>query len=116
FSSCTKTFVPLAMFELLKSPIGRLRILGLIEGITLLLLVFIGMPLKYFMDSPDFVRIMGPIHGAAFGVFVMVALGLCVTYGRQFRKHLWKILLASFIPFGNFYVDSKILRNWQEER
>jgi hypothetical protein len=31
--------------------IGRLRLVAFLEGISLLILVFVGMPLKYYLDS-----------------------------------------------------------------
>jgi integral membrane protein len=95
---------------LLSSPVGRLRILGWVEGITLLLLIFIGVPLKYFLQKPGFVQAMGPVHGAAFLLFLFSALSVGVTYGWTFRKTTWKVILACFIPFGTFYIDHKILR------
>jgi hypothetical protein len=40
------------MIELLKSKIGRLRIVTFLEGISLLVLVFIGVPFKYWLSNP----------------------------------------------------------------
>ena len=62
---------------------GRFRIAGIWEGISLLLLVFIAMPLKYFADISSTVAIMGMIHGILFPLYLiaMVHLGL-VKSGR----------------------------------
>jgi len=38
--------------HLLKTPLGRLRIIGFIEGISYLVLLFIAMPLKYWAGLP----------------------------------------------------------------
>ena len=40
-----------------------LRILGNVEGVSYLLLLFIAMPLKYAYDMPMAVKITGMAHG-----------------------------------------------------
>ncbi|MFM9955037.1 MAG: DUF3817 domain-containing protein, partial [Opitutaceae bacterium] len=37
----------------LKTPLGRLRVIGLWEGVSFLVLLVIAMPLKYFAGWPD---------------------------------------------------------------
>jgi sporulation protein YlmC with PRC-barrel domain len=37
---------------LLTSPLGRLRVIGIVEGVSFLLLLFIAMPLKYLAGKP----------------------------------------------------------------
>ncbi|UOQ64642.1 DUF3817 domain-containing protein [Hymenobacter volaticus] len=44
---------------MLKSAIGRLRLLGLLEGISLLLLIGVAVPLKYLSANPSLVRALG---------------------------------------------------------
>jgi integral membrane protein len=96
--------------ELLKTKIGQLRIVAFLEGISLLVLVFIGMPLKYWLSSPTMVKTMGPIHGVLFLLFVVSTIGVAVNQNWSFKTTTWKVLLSSFIPFGTFYIDKKILR------
>ena len=48
---------------MLSTPIGRLRAIGLIEGISFLLLLFVAMPLKYFAGFSTAVKITGMAHG-----------------------------------------------------
>ncbi|MCI9845533.1 DUF3817 domain-containing protein [Flavobacterium pectinovorum] len=97
------------MTHLIKTNIGRLRILGFLEGISLLILVFIAVPLKYILAQPAGTKIMGPIHGALFLLFIFNALSVGVEQRWSFKNTTWKVLLACIIPFGTFYVDSKIL-------
>ena len=96
--------------ELLKSKIGQLRVIAFLEGISLLVLVFIGMPLKYWLSNPTMVKTMGPIHGILFLLFVVSTIGVAVDQNWSFKTTTWKVLLSSFIPFGTFYIDKKILR------
>lgn len=97
------------MIYLFKTPIGRLRILGFLEGISLILLVFVAVPLKYFFHDPTLVRMLGPVHGLLFCLFVFITLSVGVSYRWSFSKTTWKVLLACIVPFGTFYIDKHIL-------
>ncbi|MCF0072781.1 DUF3817 domain-containing protein [Dyadobacter sp. CY261] len=101
------------MFQLLKTPIGRLRILGFLEGISLIVLVFIAVPLKYWGGQPALVKLIGPIHGLLFTLFVLTTLSAGVTYRWKFSETSWKVLIACIVPFGTFYVDRYILAREQ---
>ncbi|WP_022824638.1 DUF3817 domain-containing protein [Hymenobacter norwichensis] len=98
---------------MLKSPIGRLRLLGLLEGLSLLLLVGVAVPLKYLSHDPSLVRAIGPVHGLLFLLFVLNTLRVGVEYHWRFATTTWKVLLACVVPFGTFYVDRKILAPMQ---
>ncbi len=97
------------MMKYLVTPLGRLRLLGFLEGTSLLILLFIAMPIKYMLDNPLMVKIVGQIHGILFILFVLQTIQTTIEYRWKFTSVTWKVLLASFIPFGTFYVDSKIL-------
>ena len=97
------------MTKLLRTNIGRLRIIGFLEGISLLCLLFIAMPLKYYWHNPQATRVMGTIHGALFLLFVFNTLSVGVEQRWKFATTTWKVLLACLIPFGTFYIDGKIL-------
>lgn len=89
--------------------IRQLRLVALLEGVSLGLLVFVGMPLKYALHMPLFVRIMGSVHGILF-------LAFASTLYRASLEHAWprrRSLAAlgwSFVPFGAFVLD-RSLRN-----
>jgi integral membrane protein len=97
------------MKQLLSTNIGRLRIIGFSEGISLLILIFVAVPLKYIGHHPSVVKAMGPIHGALFLLFIVNTVSVGVEQKWQFKTTL-KVLLACIIPFGTFYIDRKILR------
>ena len=80
---------------MLQSSIGRLRLLGIAEGVSLLLLLFVAMPLKYMAGQPEPVKILGWIHGL---LFVLFAIGAFVVYFEKkwpFRKLVF-VLSAAF--------------------
>ncbi|PIF45833.1 integral membrane protein [Chryseobacterium sp. 52] len=97
------------MIDLLKTKIGRLRILAILEGISLLTLVFVAVPVKYWLGNPSLVRVMGPVHGTLFLLFLFNTLSVGVEKQWKFKETTWKVILACFIPFGTFYIDKKIL-------
>jgi integral membrane protein len=96
------------MFRL-TSALGRLRLLGLAEGLSLLILVGIAVPVKYVGHDPTLVRTIGPVHGLLFLLYVLNTLRVGVEYGWRFRQTTWKVLLACIVPFGTFYIDHRIL-------
>lgn len=97
------------------TPIGYLRLFAFLEGISLLVLVFIAVPLKYLFHNPGWVKNIGPVHGALFLLFVVNALRVGIEQKWKFRETTWKVIVACFIPFGTFYLDFKLLRNIQME-
>lgn len=100
--------------NLLKTNIGRLRIIGFLEGISLLILLFIAMPMKYFFNNPDATRLIGSVHGALFLLFIINTLSVGIEQNWKFGT-TWKVLIACVIPFGTFYIDSKILSKINQE-
>lgn len=85
-------------------PINILRVTGIADGISLITLLFIAMPLKYFGDIPTAVTVVGALHG---GIFVAYALSILFTQLRvQWHIGLsFLAVLVAFIPFGNFIFD-----------
>ena len=103
------------MIHLLKTKTGRLRIIGFMEGVSLLALLFIAMPMKYLMGYEHATRIPGTIHGALFLLFIFNTLSVGVEQNWKFRTTTWKVLLACIIPFGTFYIDRKILSHVKDK-
>lgn len=85
------------------------RTIGIMEGISFLVLLGICMPLKYFAGIPEAVKIVGWAHGLLFvlyvGAVVQAKFILKWTY-----KQVFFALVASVIPFGPFVVDRQYLK------
>ncbi|WP_317048755.1 DUF3817 domain-containing protein [Hymenobacter sediminis] len=60
--------------SLLRTSLGRLRVVGFLEGISFLVLLGIAMPLKYLLGQPEAVRIVGMAHGVLFVAYVLLVL------------------------------------------
>jgi len=103
------------MTKFFTTPTGRLRLYAFLEGISLLVLVFIAVPLKYILHNPTWVKAIGPIHGALFLLFIFNALRTGIEQKWKFGETTWKVIVACFIPFGTFYIDWKILRAIENE-
>ena len=101
--------------SLLHSKIGRLRLLALLEGVSLLLLVLVSVPFKHLFGISKLSTILGPIHGILFLLFVMNTLSAGVEYKWRFKQTTWKVLLACLVPMGTFYIDYKILKPIHEK-
>ena len=84
-----------------------LRIVGLLEGLSFLVLLGIAMPLKYMADSPRAVEIVGALHGFLFVLYVILALVVTVVCKLPWWR-LVQALLASLIPAGTFWFDRKL--------
>ncbi|KSU61499.1 hypothetical protein AS034_14220 [[Bacillus] enclensis] len=96
---------------MLKSAIGRFRLSAFIEGASLLVLLFIAMPLKYMAGVPEAVTVVGSLHGFFFVVYVLV-IGYTTLKIRWHFKWAAGALAAAFIPFGNLVLDRYIKRSF----
>ncbi len=89
-----------------------LRILGFLEGVSLLILVFVAVPMKYIYGNHQLSKTLGPVHGALFILFLIVAVLVGLQQRWPFKTYLI-VFIACFIPFGTFYLDSKIFSKIQ---
>jgi integral membrane protein len=86
------------------------KIIALLEGLSLLTLLFFAMPMKYAFDQPIYVRIIGMAHGLLFISYIIMAIMLKFEENWNAKKSAI-ICFASVIPFGTFYIEKKYLRN-----
>lgn len=90
-----------------------LRGMALLEGTSLILLLFVAMPLKYQFGLPEAVKLVGPIHGVLFIGF-NVMLAVYALKGRLTEMQAFKGFIASFVPFGTFIYKAKMLKSIQD--
>ncbi len=93
--------------------LGRLRLTGILEGLSFIILLLIAMPLKYLGGKPEMVRIIGMAHGVLFLLYITLVAHAKLQYQWSWKRMFW-LWVASVIPFGTFYVDYKVLR-FQED-
>lgn len=86
-----------------------LRIVGLLEGLSFMLLLFVAMPLKYIWGQPSAVRVVGMGHGVLFVALVLLVLQVGVGRGWSWKRCFFGIA-AAFVPFGPFVFDATVRR------
>jgi integral membrane protein len=94
--------------KLLKTALGRLRIVAFIEGCSYLLLGFT-MILKYQFAMPQPNYIVGLAHGILFVIYIVLLLQVSFIHRWNLLK-IFLAFLASLIPFGTFYADKVLFR------
>ena len=84
------------------------RTLAYVTGVLLIVLVFVGLPLKYIGDKDVVVSVVGFAHGWLYMVYVLVTLLLSL---RQRWSILMTVLvaLAGTIPFAAFFAEHKVV-------
>ena len=95
--------------NLLKTSIGRLRIIAFLEGVSYLILLFIAMPMKYLAGMPMMVRQVGMAHGVLFIAYLFAVLHVMIDK----KWSVWKGVIAvgaSLVPLGTFILDAKMLK------
>jgi|SRR5688572_25752897 integral membrane protein len=95
------------------SRIRGLRIVGILEGISYLVLLGIAMPLKYFFGFPEAVKFTGWAHGVLFMAYIPAVFLARKTMNWGFT---WTVLAlkASLFPFGTFILDKYLVRREKE--
>jgi integral membrane protein len=92
---------------MLSSPVGRLRLLGMIEGLSFLVLLFVAMPIKYIADDPTWVRHVGMTHGLLFIAFCFSLYDAKSSEEWSLRQALVPFV-AALVPFGPFLIDRRL--------
>lgn len=84
------------------------KIVGILEGLSLLALLFIAMPMKYMMGDPSWVRVVGAAHGFLFMFYIALVVVLASEESWAKKKMILAFILSS-VPFGTFYFDRKYM-------
>ncbi|HEX8462904.1 MAG TPA: DUF3817 domain-containing protein [Segetibacter sp.] len=92
-----------------KGVIRWLRITGICEGISLLVLFGIAMPLKYLAGKPEAVKYVGWLHGILFITFIATAIFVALQRQWPFKRVVYAFI-AAFVPFGTFVYDNWLQR------
>ncbi|GGG06909.1 DUF3817 domain-containing protein [Pontibacter amylolyticus] len=99
----------------MRTPISRLRTIGIYEGISYLLLLGIAMPIKYMAGIPEVVKYTGWAHGVLFVLYMMSVLEVTLTHNWSIKK-VAAAVVASLLPFGPFILDKKLLKEEENRK
>jgi integral membrane protein len=92
----------------------RYRAIAYVVGVVLILLVVVGMPLKYLGDNPVVVETVGPAHGFLYIVYLAATFDL----GRRVHWSLRRtvlVMLAGTVPFASFYAERVVTGRLQRQ-
>ncbi len=91
------------------SALTRYRVIAYVVGVALILLVVVGMPLKYGWNEPVLVETVGTAHGFLYMLYLLATFDL----GRRANWPLGRIvlvMLAGTVPFVSFYAERMVTR------
>lgn len=89
----------------------HLQLASIFEGVTLLTLLGVAVPLKHLAGLPQAVAVMGPVHGLAFLAYLWMTMN--VAAGNNWKSsELTRVLGAAFVPFG-FISTLRFIRKQQ---
>lgn len=95
------------------TPVGRLRVVALAEGVSCLLLFFVAMPIKYVEalgNDPGPVKYVGWVHGMLFLLFGVAGLQAMAARRWKWTAAAWGFV-AALLPGGTFVYDAKFLKS-----
>jgi len=83
--------------------------LSYLEGSSLLLLLFVAMPIKYLAGNPLPVRVIGMAHGILF-LLLVAMMALVAKRDRWPAGLVLFAFISSCIPFGMIALDRRLKR------
>jgi len=86
-----------------------MRITAALEGATLLILLLVAVPLKYLAGLSAATRVVGPVHGLAFVLYIWT-LTRAAAGGLFTRGETIRLLVGAFVPFGGIFNERALAR------
>jgi integral membrane protein len=93
--------------------IRSLRLIGIAEGFSFLILLLIAMPLKYMFGFPLAVKYVGWAHGMLFILYIIAVISAIKAMRWGFTGVIVAVV-ASLLPAGTFVLDRSLRRREQE--
>lgn len=98
---------PAAVPKSVQDALLRYRFIAYVVGVGLIILVLIGVPLRYGAGIDGVVAVVGPLHGVLYIVYLLLTLDLA----RRVRLNPIVTVLAmaaGTIPFLSFVAEYKV--------
>jgi integral membrane protein len=90
----------------LKEAEGKFLAIAFLEGISFLVLLGIGMPLKYLAGMPLIVKYVGWAHGLLFVMYMVFLLQVTLEKDWKWSK-AGLAFVVSLLPFGTFWFEAR---------
>ena len=91
------------------SPLGRFRLLSILEALSFIYLLYCSIYLKRMLGDADAIRLPGMIHGILFCVYC-VCLFQAMEAAKWSLKKTGLIFLTSLIPIVPFFIETWLKR------
>ena len=101
--------VPQSFGRSVGGALARYRVIAYVVGVGLIVLVLIGVPLKYAGGNDSVVAVVGPLHGVLFIVYLLATADLAVRC-RWSLLRTGVVMLAGTIPFCSFVAERDVTR------
>jgi integral membrane protein len=85
----------------------RYRVMAYVVGVMLLVLVLVAMPLRYAAGIPEVSKVVSPVHGFLYIVYLVAAFDLALK-ARWTAKGTVLVLLAGVVPFVSFWAERRV--------
>ncbi len=82
-----------------RQQLRRIRAVSLLEGVTLVILVFVAVPLKHLAGIDAATATMGPIHGTAFLIYIWTLAHTASFFGWR-KGEIFRLFLFAAVPLG----------------
>lgn len=95
---------------MMSGALTRFRVVAYVVGVFLILLT-VGVVLRYGFDYPTLSQTVSPIHGFLYMLYLVLVFDL----GRRVDWSVGRMLLvmlAGTVPFASFYAERVVVRRW----
>lgn len=90
----------------LRGETGAFRVVAVVEAVTYLLLLGAAF-VKRVLEGTDIVPVLGPVHGIAFLVYLVLVLRIREGQGWRLARTIL-VVLASAVPLGGFWAGRHV--------
>lgn len=97
----------------MESALRFYRVMSYVVG-TALLVLCVGIVLRYGYDRPSLEKVVGPLHGALYIVYLASVVNLA-TKAKIRVARIVAMVLAGFVPFLAFYVEHRVVVGLQAD-
>src|SRR3954447_11393504 len=91
----------------MSGPLLRYRVVAWLVGVLLIVLVCVGVPLKYAADIPGVAQWVGFVHGVFVYPLYLILTALLAFRTRMSPVRTLLTMLAGTIPFVSFVAERK---------
>ncbi|TDC99730.1 DUF3817 domain-containing protein [Nonomuraea deserti] len=95
----------------MESALKPFRVLAYVVGVMLLVLC-VGMVLRYGFDEAAMSKIIAPIHGGLYMIYLVTVMNLGMK-ARWTWPYMLGVMLGGTVPFLSFYVERRVTQRVQ---